>query len=103
MKRDLIGNLAVILALGGFAAGCAHSNAASGKEAVRVVSNTQDVAGCEKLTNVRLSGTWTRGAGQTELEKLARAKGGNVLLLADESGSSGVAYRCAGATAAVAK
>ena len=101
MKRGLLGRLAAILALASLAAGCAHSNA--GKEAVRVVSNAQEVAGCEKLTNVRLSGTWTKGAGQTELENLARSKGGNALLLADQSGNSGVAYRCAGATAAVAK
>ena len=81
MKRGLIGSAAAILAVASLVGGCAHGNAASSKEAVRVVSNAQDVAGCEKLTQVRLSGTWTKSAGKTELESLARSKGGNVLLL----------------------
>ncbi len=86
MKRGLIGSAAAILAVASLVGGCAHGNGASGKKAVRVVSNAQDVTGCEKLTQVRLSGTWTKSAGKAELESLVRSKGGNVLLLADDVG-----------------
>jgi hypothetical protein len=100
MKRGLIGGFAAILAAGGLAAGCAHGNAASGKSAVRVVTNAQEVAGCEKLTLVRLSGTWTKSGGKGELEEMVRAKGGNVLLLSEGTGApNGVAYRCSGGAA----
>ena len=89
---------AVLVAL--TAAGCAHGNGSASKSAVRVVTSAQDVAGCEKLSQVRLQGTWTSGAAKEELEKLVLAKGGNVLLLGDGSATSnsGVAYRCSGGT-----
>ena len=100
MKRGVIRGFAAILAVGGLAAGCAHGNGASGKSAVRVVTSAQDVTGCEKLTQVRLSGTWTKSGGQGELEQMVRSKGGNVLFLSDGSGTpSGVAYRCSGGAA----
>jgi hypothetical protein len=51
---------------------------------------------------VRLTGTWTKGAAREELEKLVRTKGGNVLLLSGgkPTPDSGVAYRCPGGTSA---
>ncbi len=69
---------------------------------MRVVTNSQDVQGCEKLSFVRLSGTWTSGAGRQELQSLVKAKGGNVLLLTGDGGAhdAGVAYRCSGGTGA---
>jgi len=80
------------------AAGCAHGNGSESKAAVRVVTNAQDVAGCEKLTQVRLQGTWTASAAKEELEKLVQSKGGNVLLIgnATTTSNSGTAYRCSG-------
>ena len=78
--------------------GCAHGNGSSEKSAVRVVHNAQDVAGCEKLSQVRLAGTWTAGAGLEELERLTRTKGGNTLLVGTAS-NEGTAYRCAGGPA----
>jgi hypothetical protein len=102
MKRNRIAVLAGSLVLGALASGCAHGNGSSASKSVRVVTNSQDVQGCEKLSLVRLSGTWTSGAGREELENLVRAKGGNVLLLSGGAGShdSGVAYRCSGGTGA---
>lgn len=88
------------VALVALSAGCAHSNGSETRGAVRLVTNAQDVQGCEKLSQVRLSGAWTKGAGTEELENLVRSKGGNVLLLSGGSGTpSGVAYRCSGGTA----
>ena len=87
-----------IFAAAALAAGCAHSNGSESATAVRVVNDTQAVAGCERVTEVRLSGAWTKGAAVGELENLARSKGGNVLLLSAGSGTptSGIAYRCTG-------
>jgi len=96
MMRDRLTGIVAAAALVAVSA-CAHGNGASGTNAVRVVTSAQDVAGCDKLTNVKLSGTWTSGAGKAELEDLVRSKGGNVLLLENGSSNSGVAYRCAGA------
>ena len=97
MRKGILSMMAGSFALAALAAGCAHGNGASGKNAVRVVTSAQDVTGCEKLTQVRLSGTWTKSGGKAELEELVRSKGGNLLLL-DASENSGVAYRCAGGT-----
>jgi hypothetical protein len=97
MKRNPWTGILTAAALAASVA-CAHGNGASGKDGVRVVANAQDVAGCEKLSQVKLSGTWTSGAGKEELENLVRSKGGNVLLLPNGSTDSGTAYRCAGAT-----
>ncbi|MGH9367151.1 MAG: hypothetical protein ACRD3M_05705 [Thermoanaerobaculia bacterium] len=99
MKRNLLAAVAggVTLAL---AAGCAHGNGSASAAGVRIATNAQDVAGCEKLTQVRLSGTLTAAAAREELQNLVRSKGGNVLLIAGGEGtpSSGVAYRCSGGT-----
>ena len=98
MKRSLfvaVGAVAVAAL-----AACAHGNGSSESAGVRVVTNAQDVAGCEKLSNLRLSGTWTSGAAKGELERLVKSKGGNTLLLASggATDNSGVAYRCSGGT-----
>jgi hypothetical protein len=95
MKRNLLAGISGAVVLAVLAAGCAHGNG-SEKASVRVVTNAQEVAGCEKLSQVRLSGTWTSGAGREELESLVRSKGGNVLLLDGANANSGVAYRCSG-------
>jgi hypothetical protein len=99
MKRSLLvaAGAVAVAAL----ASCAHGNgSSSGGAGVRVVTNAQDVAGCEKLSNLRLSGTWTSGAAKEELERLVKSKGGNTLLLASggATDNSGVAYRCSGGT-----
>jgi hypothetical protein len=99
MKRNLVSGFSAAVVLTALAAGCAHGNG-SEKARVRVVTNAQEVAGCEKLSQVRLSGTWTSGAGREELESLVRSKGGNVLLLEAGSSDSGVAYRCSGGASA---
>jgi hypothetical protein len=75
---------------------CAHAGRSSATGAVRVVSNAQDVSACEKLSEVRPTGTWTSGGAREELENLVRSKGRNVLLLAGGKATpdSGLAYRC---------
>jgi hypothetical protein len=99
MKRNLLSAMVGAVALVALTAGCAHGNGSESK-GVRVVSNSQDVQNCEKLSQVRLAGTWTSGAAKEELENLVRSKGGNVLLLSGGSGTpnAGVAYRCSGGT-----
>ena len=100
MKRNRLAGLVGGAAWIALSAACAHGNgssASSGKSDVRVVRNAQDVAGCEKLSQVRLAGTWTAGGGLEELERLTRTKGGNTLLVAGTN--EGVAYRCAGGPA----
>ncbi len=99
MKRNVILAAAGVAALAVVAA-CAHGNGSASAGSVRVATSAQDVAGCEKLTQVRLQGTWTSGAGREELQKLVSAKGGNVLLLSNGTSNSGVAYRCAGGSSA---
>jgi hypothetical protein len=96
MKRNRLAGIVAAAAVVAVSA-CAHGNGASETSAVRVVTNSQEVTGCEKLTNVKLSGTWTSGAGKAELEDLVRSKGGNVLLIENGSSSAGTAYRCTGA------
>jgi hypothetical protein len=100
MKRNLVSGVLGGVALVALAAGCAHGNGSEAKDAVRIASSASDVAGCEKLSQVRLSGAWTSGAAKEELQNLVRSKGGNVLLLSGGTGtpSSGVAYRCSGGT-----
>ena len=98
MKRIRIAGVvgsAIAVAL---SVGCAHGNGTSEKADVRVVHNAQDVAGCEKISQVRLAGTWTSGAGLSELERLTRTKGGNTLLVGGSN--EGTAYRCSGGPAA---
>jgi hypothetical protein len=85
--------IAVLLAA---AAGCATEGAANGsKNGVRITNNATEVAGCEKVTEVRVNGAWTRGAARSELSALARSAGANTLLLEGEKPTSGLAYRCA--------
>lgn len=85
-------------------AACAHGNGASGSaQAVRMTSNQQEVASCERVAEVRVSGSWTKNGGRSELQKLAGTKGANVLLIADESRDSGVAYRCSGSASAASQ
>ena len=98
------GGFAVSLAV--LAAGCAHENgnaAAEARGGVRMAATEQDVQGCEKISEVRVNGTWTKGAARTELQNLTKSKGGNVLLMSSKDTSSGYAYRCTGGTAVSAK
>ncbi|HTO88341.1 MAG TPA: hypothetical protein VMR54_12540 [Thermoanaerobaculia bacterium] len=102
MKRNLFWFVAGALALGALAGACAHASSSASPGGVRVVSDAQDATGCEKLSEVRLTGTWTSAGAREELENLVRSKGGNVLLLSGGKATpdSGVAYRCAGGTSA---
>jgi hypothetical protein len=84
------------------AAGCAHGNgntASAAPGAVRLASNESEVSGCERLSEVRVSGTWTKSAAREELRTLAKSKGANVLLV-QSNGTDGYAYRCSGGTTA---
>ena len=83
------------------AAGCAHSNGAAAPPTVRLASSEQEVAGCERVIGVRVSGAESRDQARAELERLTRDRGGNVLLLPSSGdGNSGTAYKCSEPTAA---
>jgi hypothetical protein len=103
MKGRMGGWVAAIAAAVVTAAGCAHGNGSGAAGGVRVVASEQEVAGCEKVAEVRVSGTWTKGAAREELRSLAQAKGANALVVSNGSGTSGLAYRCSGGAAASQK
>lgn len=102
MKRNLFSPIVGALALVTLAGACAHASSSASTGRVRLVSNAPDVSGCERLSEVRLTGTWTSGGAREELENLVRPKGGNVLLMAGGKATpdSGVTYRCPGGTSA---
>jgi hypothetical protein len=50
MKRNLFSSVAGALDLVALAEACAHAGSAAARSGVRVVSNAQDVLGCEKLS-----------------------------------------------------
>jgi hypothetical protein len=89
-----------IAALLAAAAGCATEAASGPKNGVRITDNASEVAGCEMVTEVKVTGAWTRGAARNELIQLARSAGANALLLEGEKPTSGLAYRCAAPQAA---
>jgi hypothetical protein len=84
-----------IVAAAWAAAGCAHSNGAGMTPGVRLAVSEQEVAGCERVTGVRVTGARNADAARAELQKLTRDRGGNVLLVPSSSdGTSGTAYKC---------
>ena len=92
----LAGAIAVV------AVGCAHGNGnAAASNGVRIAASDQEVSGCERIAEVRVSGAWTKNAAREELRQLAKSKGANVVVVGS-NGTDGYAYRCSGATAASA-
>lgn len=93
--------LAVSVLIAAATSDCAHRNgSATQSEAIRVVSSEQELGGCEKMAALRVVGAANRGEAEAELERLARANGGNVLLISGSGdGKSGAAYRCSGTPA----
>lgn len=93
--------LAVSVLIAVATSGCAHRNGSTTQiETIRVVPSEQELAGCEKLAALRVVGAANRSEAQAELERLAQANGGNVLLLSESGdGTSGAAYRCSGTPA----
>lgn len=103
-KRKAVSRLfaSALLGSGILTLGCAHSN--GGQAAgIRLVATDAEVAGCERVTGVRVIGAATRAEAQRELERLTRDRGGNALLLPGSGdGMSGTAYRCSSPAAAAA-
>jgi hypothetical protein len=93
----------LIAATGLAAAACATGNGAQQTEGIRVAATEQEVAGCERVINVRVLDAVSRDAARAELERLTRDRGGNVLLLpSGGDGNSGTAYRCSSQASAAA-
>jgi hypothetical protein len=90
MKKVLLGILAATgLALG--AAACSQNSFGT----VAVTKDPSAVSGCEKVADVTASpGRFDESSAQTQLTRAAQAKGANTLLVADETGNKGTAYRC---------
>ena len=96
--------LAGLIAAAGLAAGaCATGNGTQQTADIRVAATEQEVAGCERVINVRVLDAASRDAARAELQRLAKDRGANTLLLpSGGDGNSGTAYRCSspGSTAA---
>lgn len=97
--------IAGVIAAAGLTAGaCAHGNGSQAAVAgIRVAATEQEVAGCERVINVRVIDAANREAARAELQRLAKDRGGNVLLLPSSGdGTTGMAYRCSSEAPAAA-
>jgi hypothetical protein len=91
----------LIAAAGLAAAACATGNGAQQTAGIRVAATEQEVAGCERVINVRVLDAANREEARAELQRLAKDRGANVLLLpSGGDGNSGTAFRCSSAASA---
>jgi hypothetical protein len=73
------------------------SCASSGFEPIAVTRDASAVANCEKVADVDAGPDirYEDTDAQTRLEREARGKGANTVLITDAEGRTGTAYRCA--------
>ncbi|MFN2387863.1 MAG: hypothetical protein ABR576_16540 [Thermoanaerobaculia bacterium] len=92
MSRAIAG----LVAAAALAAGaCATGNGSQQSGDIRVAATEQEVAGCERVINVRVLDAPNRDTARVELQRLAKDRGANTLLLpSGGDGNSGTAYRC---------
>jgi hypothetical protein len=82
-----------VVAAAGLAAAACSKNAF---EPMAVTRDASTVAGCEKIADLKaVPGTFDNSDAQAQLEREAREKGANTVLISDAEGRTGVAYRCA--------
>ena len=84
-----------ILAAAGLvaAAGCASSD--KGFENIAMTRDASVVASCEKVADLTaVPGRFDQTDAELQLQREAREKGANTVLVSDAEGRSGVAYRC---------
>ena len=92
MSRYSLIGLAVAAGLS--VAGCATSQ--KGFEPIAMTRDTSVVASCEKVGDIQARpGTFDNSDAETQLQRAARQKGANTVLISDADASAGVAYRCA--------
>ena len=95
MKRFSLGLLAAASVAA--AAGCSQN----AFEPIAVTENASVVASCEKVADISVvPGRFDNSDAALQLQRRAREKGANTLLVASEDATSGVAYRCAMPSAA---
>ncbi len=81
-----------VLAAAGLAAAACSKNAF---EPMALTRDASAVAGCEKIADLQaVPGTFDNTDAQAQLEREAREKGANTVLISDSEGRTGVAYRC---------
>ena len=75
------------------AAGCASSD--KGFENIAMTRDASVVASCEKLADLTaVPGRFDQTDAELQLQREAREKGANTVLVSDAEGRAGVAYRC---------
>jgi hypothetical protein len=81
------------------AAGLALTACATSQKGFEPIAMTRDasvVASCEKVADIQARpGTFDDTDAETQLQREARQKGANTVLISDADAQAGVAYRCA--------
>ncbi len=85
--------IALVAAAGVTVTGCA---AQKGFEPIAMTRDASVVSGCEKVADLEARpGTFDNTDAETQLQRAAREKGANTVLISDADARAGVAYRCA--------
>ena len=86
--------IALVAAAGVTVTGCAASQ--KGFEPIAMTRDASVVSGCEKVADLQARpGTFDNTDAETQLQRAAREKGANTVLVSDADARAGVAYRCA--------
>ena len=86
--------IALVAAAGVTVTGCAATQ--KGFEPIAMTRDSSVVAGCEKVADLQARpGTFDNTDAETQLQRAAREKGANTVLVSDADAGAGVAYRCA--------
>ena len=85
--------IALVAAAGVTAAGCATQK---GFAPIAMTRDASVVSSCEKVADLTARpGTFDNTDAETQLQRAARQKGANTVLVSDADARNGVAYRCA--------
>ena len=86
----------IALAVAGGLAAAACSSTQKGFEPIAMTRDASVVSGCEKVADLQARpGAFDNTDAETQLQRTAREKGANTVLISDADGRTGVAYRCA--------
>jgi hypothetical protein len=88
MNRLSMGILAAVVTAG--AVGCSQN----GFEPIAVTQSASVVASCEKVADITIKPNGLETDNASLLQRKAREKGANTLLVASNDATSGTAYRC---------
>ena len=85
----------IALAVAGGLAATACSSTQKGFEPIAMTRDTSVVSSCEKVADITARpGTFDNTDAETQLQRAARQKGANTVLISDADARAGVAYRC---------